>query len=114
MSAPELPVRGLEQQLRAALRQHRRVVLTAPTGSGKTTQVPQMLLAGARGRIVVLQPRRLACRLVARRVAAELGSPLGQLAGFQTRYERQLAASRCNVFPRIETIRACPAFTRRV
>ncbi len=90
MPADELPVRGLEQALLAALRDCGRAVLAAPTGSGKTTLVPQMLLAagGWPGQIVVLQPRRLAARLVARRVAQQLQVPLGGLVGYQTRYER--------------------------
>jgi len=66
------------------------MVLTAATGSGKTTQVPQILdRAGAvRGEIVVLEPRRLAARMTARRVAEEMGVALGEDVGFQTRFER--------------------------
>lgn len=69
-------------------------MVTAPTGSGKSTQVPQYLLADCLrgGRILVLQPRRLAARLLAERVAEELGSRLGGAVGFQTRYERALSA----------------------
>lgn len=65
------------------------VVLSAPTGSGKTTQVPQMLLPVVEGLILVLQPRRLAARLVARRIAAERGESVGDVVGFHTRHERQ-------------------------
>ena len=65
-----LPVRGRAAELAAALARGNRVVLTAETGSGKTTQVPQLLLeAGLKGQVLVLEPRRLAARLVARRVA---------------------------------------------
>lgn len=75
------------------------VALSAPTGSGKTTQVPRLIhSAGRGGKTVVLQPRRLAARAVARRVAAEMGVELGGLVGFQTRHERCLSASTEIVF----------------
>ena len=88
-----LPVRRIADALCRHLRTNNRLVLTAPTGSGKTTQVPQILFDNrvVEGEIIVLQPRRLAARLVARRIAEERGEPLGELVGYQTRYDRQVS-----------------------
>ena len=89
-----LPIHQIRQSFADALRGTGRVVVTAPTGSGKSTQIPQYLLRDglAAGRILVLQPRRLAARLLAERVAEELGSRLGGVVGFQTRFERAVSA----------------------
>ena len=88
-----LPVRGIADALCQHLRTSNRLVLTAPTGSGKTTQVPQILFDNrvVDGEIIVLQPRRLAARLVAQRIAEERGERLGDLVGYQTRYDRQVS-----------------------
>jgi ATP-dependent helicase HrpB len=78
------------QRPRRRLQRSRRIILTAPTGSGKSTQVPQMLLdlgALGSGKAVILQPRRLATRLLAKRVAEERGVPLGGEVGYQIRFE---------------------------
>ncbi len=94
MPARDLPIYELENALVAALRAHGRVVVQAPTGSGKSTQLPQMLLAHGffdGGQAVVLQPRRLAARLLARRVAEEAGSPLGDVVGYQIRMESRVS-----------------------
>lgn len=95
----ELPIYELRHALRDVwLRdQPKHLVLIAPTGSGKTTQVCQMLyadLAAPLGdkRIVVLQPRRVAARSVARRVAEEMGSELGKRVGYQVRFDERLSA----------------------
>ena len=85
-----LPIHAIRNDLAAALKRSRRIILTAPTGSGKSTQVPQMLLdlgALGTGKAVVLQPRRLATRLLAKRVAEERGGPLGGEVGYQIRFE---------------------------
>src|SRR5213079_1780142 len=90
--ARDLPIWQIHQDILRALQGGNRLVLVAPTGSGKTTQVPQMLLeaglAGAK-KIVVLQPRRVAARTVAARVAWERGCQLGTEVGYQIRFEDQ-------------------------
>ncbi len=86
-----LPVVAFAREIVRRIVSDQVLVLVAETGSGKTTQVPQILLksgiAGS-GKIVVLQPRRLAARAVARRVAFELGEREGGTVGYRTRYER--------------------------
>ncbi|MBQ36657.1 MAG: ATP-dependent helicase HrpB [Gemmatimonadaceae bacterium] len=94
-----LPIHEVEDRILAAIREDGALVLSAPTGSGKTTQVPQMLLhSGVVGRILVLQPRRLAARVVAHRVAEELGGTVGDVVGFQTRHERHIGEATRIVF----------------
>jgi ATP-dependent helicase HrpB len=82
-----LPVDALLPDLRERLRAARNLVLEAPPGAGKTTRVPPGLLDLAGGEILVLEPRRLAARLAARRVASELGEPVGATAGYRVRFE---------------------------
>lgn len=87
---PELPIYDLDEEIVHALRSGNRLVLQAPTGSGKSTQVPQILLDGGApgdGKCVILQPRRLAARMLAARVAAERGVPLGGEVGYQIRLD---------------------------
>lgn len=92
-----LPIHQLRPQIEAALRCSNRLILQAPTGSGKSTQVPQFLvdfdLAGKSGRVVILQPRRLAARMLASRVAAERGGVLGQEVGYQIRLDNVSSAA---------------------
>jgi len=85
-----LPIWKIHADILRTLQVGNRLVLVAPTGSGKTTQVPQMLLdAGIAGdkMIVVLQPRRVAARTVATRVASERKGKLGAEVGYQIRFD---------------------------
>ncbi|MFP5418961.1 MAG: ATP-dependent RNA helicase HrpA [Gammaproteobacteria bacterium] len=86
---PDLPVSARRDDILAALKQHRVVILCGETGSGKTTQIPKMCLeAGLRpGKLVgCTQPRRIAARSVAARIAHELGSELGGRVGYKVRF----------------------------
>ena len=98
-----LPIFEIEDQLVSALSgnggtaaENQRVVIEAPTGSGKSTQIPQILidrgLIASHQEVVVLQPRRIAARMLARRVAYERGSRLGDEVGYQVRFESAISS----------------------
>jgi ATP-dependent helicase HrpB len=90
MGLIDLPIREIKNPLLAALAKQRRLILTAPTGSGKSTQVPQMLLDGellGDGQVVVLQPRRLPTRMLAAWVASQRRVKLGDEVGYQIRLD---------------------------
>ncbi len=90
---PDLPVIDALTPLHAALADDHRAILVAPPGAGKTTVVPISLLDAdwlGEGRIVMLEPRRLATRAAARRIAQLTGTPVGDLVGYQTRDERRI------------------------
>ncbi len=85
-----LPIYDLDEEIIRTLGENGRLILRAPTGSGKSTQVPQILLDGGAlgsGRCVILQPRRLATRMLAKRVAEERGAQLGDEVGYQIRLD---------------------------
>src|SRR5438874_8505750 len=91
----DLPIFELEQSIVAELKARSRLIIQAPTGSGKSTQVPQILLDHdmlGHGQVVILQPRRLAARLLAARVATERKSRLGDEVGYQIRFENVTSA----------------------
>jgi ATP-dependent helicase HrpB len=92
---PELPVCGVADTLRQVLRDGH-VVFTAEPGSGKTTLVPLLLLDEpwlTGRRILMLEPRRPAARMAARRMAALLGEEVGATVGYQVRFERRISAA---------------------
>nr|WP_275949332.1 ATP-dependent RNA helicase HrpA [Nevskia ramosa] len=90
----ELPVVQAKDELLKAIAEHQVVVLCGETGSGKTTQLPKLCLElgrGLRGLIGHTQPRRLAARSVANRIASELDTKLGELVGYETRFDRRVS-----------------------
>lgn len=88
-----LPITEALPELLRALQTHGRAVLQAPPGAGKTTGVPLALLGQVQGRIVMLEPRRLAARAAAERMATLLGEPLGQRVGYRIRGESKVSTS---------------------
>ncbi|PJJ98483.1 ATP-dependent RNA helicase HrpA [Lysobacteraceae bacterium NML03-0222] len=89
----ELPLAEKADDIIALIRQHQVVVIAGETGSGKTTQLPKLCLMAGRGEAGMIgctQPRRIAARSVARRVAEELQVPLGEAVGFQVRFNEQV------------------------
>jgi ATP-dependent helicase HrpA len=89
-----LPVSGRREEIARAIREHPVVIVCGETGSGKTTQLPKIALelgrgrgAGGRGLIGHTQPRRIAATSVAKRIADELQSPLGEVVGYKVRFQ---------------------------
>ncbi len=83
---PELPVSAARDEIADAIRDHQVVIVAGATGSGKTTQLPKICLELGRERIAHTQPRRLAARTIAERVAEELQVELGSLVGYKVRF----------------------------
>ena len=89
---PRLPVLDVLDDVRAALADRGAAVLVAPPGTGKTTAVPPALIDepwAAGGRVLVVQPRRLAARRAAARMAAVRGEPVGATCGYSVRGDRR-------------------------
>jgi ATP-dependent helicase HrpA len=96
---PALPINARREEIRAAVEANPVVIVCGETGSGKTTQLPKMLLDMGRGavtkgggRIGHTQPRRIAARSVAARIAEELNSPLGDIVGYKVRFHDKVGA----------------------
>ncbi|QGN32993.1 ATP-dependent RNA helicase HrpA [Microlunatus sp. Gsoil 973] len=86
---PALPISARADEIETAIRHHQVVVVAGETGSGKTTQLPKICLRLGRRSIGHTQPRRIAARTVAERIAEELDVPLGELVGYQVRFTRK-------------------------
>ena len=97
-----LPVSAKRDEIRAAIEAHQVVIVCGETGSGKTTQLPKIALAmgrgklnypeGVRGKLIGhTQPRRIAASSVAKRIAEELKTPLGEVVGFKVRFQDRLS-----------------------
>jgi ATP-dependent helicase HrpA len=93
-----LPVSARRDEIALALTEHQVVIVCGETGSGKTTQLPKIALQMGRGRMHTgrlighTQPRRLAATSVAKRIAQELNTPLGEVVGFKVRFQDRLSA----------------------
>jgi ATP-dependent helicase HrpA len=95
----DLPVSARREDIAAAMREHQVVIVCGETGSGKTTQLPKIALtlgrgwaAGGHGLIGHTQPRRIAASSVAKRIADELKTPLGEVVGYKVRFQDRLSA----------------------
>ena len=92
---PELPVSGRREDIAAAIREHQVVIVCGETGSGKTTQLPKICLElgrGVEGLIGHTQPRRIAARATAARIAQELNTELGAAVGYKIRFTDKVSA----------------------
>ncbi|MFZ4065814.1 MAG: DEAD/DEAH box helicase, partial [Rhodoluna sp.] len=88
----DLPVSARRSEILEAIKNNQVVVIAGATGSGKTTQIPKMCLELGRNSIAHTQPRRIAARAVAERIAEELKVELGDLVGYQVRFTDQSSA----------------------
>ncbi|GAA1940482.1 ATP-dependent RNA helicase HrpA [Microbacterium aoyamense] len=89
---PELPVSAARDEIAEAIRDHQVVIVAGATGSGKTTQLPKICLELGRTNIAHTQPRRIAARTIAERIAEELRVPLGSTVGYKVRFTDKVSA----------------------
>ncbi|SBS70049.1 ATP-dependent RNA helicase HrpA [uncultured Microbacterium sp.] len=89
---PELPVSAAREEIARAIAENQVVIVAGATGSGKTTQLPKICLELGRQSIAHTQPRRIAARTIAERIAQELDVPLGSTVGFKVRFTDQVSA----------------------
>ncbi len=86
-----LPAYSIAEEVNAALGNHSSVVITAPPGAGKSTVLPLTILEGMRGKGIVLEPRRLAARQIAERMASLLDESVGETVGYRMRFETKVS-----------------------
>ena len=87
-----LPACGIAEVLNRLLAEKTRLIVTAPPGAGKSTVLPLTLLEAVKGKILMLEPRRVAARQIAERMAWILGEPVGRTVGYRIRFENRVSA----------------------
>lgn len=91
--AGHLPASHIAEKVNEALASHQALVITAPPGAGKSTLLPLTIHAAQPGKILMLEPRRLAARQIAERMAIILGEPVGKTVGYRVRFDSKVSAS---------------------
>src|SRR4051812_2772270 len=89
----ELPIAACREEIAAAVRDNQVTIVCGETGSGKSTQLPKICLESGRGVAAMIghtQPRRIAARTIAARIAEELGTPLGRDVGYKVRFSESM------------------------
>lgn len=88
-----LPAYSIAEKVNSTLCEHSSIVITAPPGAGKSTVLPLTILEGMKGKSLVLEPRRLAARQIAERMASLLGESVGETVGYRMRFETKVSAN---------------------
>lgn len=91
--AGNLPASHIAEKVNEVLASHQALVITAPPGAGKSTLLPLTIHAAQEDKILMLEPRRLAARQIAERMASILGEPVGQTVGYRVRFDSKVSAS---------------------